>query len=139
MIRRYGPQRWSNIHSTFSTDVRDLVDIDASTLDSKPVAVRLRADPARSGDRSFLETRHRTAAMSRSCGVNHAKHAAKSLFASQIWQRSLGQLGPRKKGARHSVAAGLATPDPGRARSADVPGTTGFRRQRPLVFAGGRW
>ena len=45
MIRRYGPQRWTNVHRTFSTDVRDLVDIDASTLDSKPASgfARLRA------------------------------------------------------------------------------------------------
>lgn len=45
MIRRHGPQRWTNVHCTFSSDVRDLVDIDPSTLDAKPASgfARLRA------------------------------------------------------------------------------------------------
>lgn len=44
-IRRYGPQQWTNIHRTFSTEVKDLVDLDASVLDGKPAAGfdRLRA------------------------------------------------------------------------------------------------
>lgn len=35
MIRRYGPQRWRNIHLTHSADVTDLIDVDASILDGE--------------------------------------------------------------------------------------------------------
>jgi FAD/FMN-containing dehydrogenase len=38
MIRRYGPQRWRNLHVTHATDLTDLIDVDGTRLGGEPPA-----------------------------------------------------------------------------------------------------